>query len=43
MLFRLFKNAGAKVVLHWEEIAGHPPGYDEILAAKQWLSNLVLA
>jgi hypothetical protein len=43
MFFRLFKKAGAKVVLHCEETAGHPPGYDEILAAKQWLSNLVLA
>ena len=43
MLFRLFKKAGAKVVLHWEETAGHLLGYDEILAAKEWLSNLVLA
>jgi phospholipase/carboxylesterase len=43
MLFRLFKKAGAKVVLHWEETAGHLLGYDEILATKEWLSNLGLA
>jgi phospholipase/carboxylesterase len=42
MLFRLFKKAGSRVVLHWEETAGLP-GYDEILAAKEWLSNLALA
>jgi phospholipase/carboxylesterase/glyoxalase family protein len=40
MLFRLFKKAGAKVVLHWQKNSGHQLGYDEIPAAKEWLSNV---
>jgi phospholipase/carboxylesterase len=40
MLFRLFKKAGAKVVLHWQKNSGHQLGYDEIPAAKKWLSNV---
>jgi phospholipase/carboxylesterase len=40
MLFRLFKKAGANVVLHWEKISGHQLGYDEIPGAKEWLSNV---
>ena len=40
MLFRLFKDAGANVILHWQKNSGHELGYDEISAAKDWLSNL---
>ena len=40
MLFRLFKEARASVILHWQKNSGHELGYDEILAAKDWLSNL---
>jgi phospholipase/carboxylesterase len=40
MLFRLFKKAGANVVLHWQKNSGHQLGYDEIPAAKEWLSNV---
>jgi phospholipase/carboxylesterase len=40
MLFRLFKNARANVVLHWQKNSGHQLGYDEIPAAKEWLSNV---
>jgi phospholipase/carboxylesterase len=43
MLFRMFKKAGDRVVLHWKEISGHQLGYDEIPAAKEWLLNLVPA
>ena len=39
-LFGLFKNAGANVVLHFQENSGHELGYDEISAAKEWLSNI---
>jgi predicted esterase len=39
-LYRLYKKAGADVVLHWEENSGHELGYDEIPAAKDWLANL---
>ena len=39
-LFGLFKNAGANVVLHFQENSGHELGYDEISAAKDWLSTL---
>ena len=39
-LFGLFKNAGANVVLHFQENSGHELGYDEISATKDWLSNL---
>ena len=38
-LFDLFKKAGANVVLHFQENSGHELGYDEISAAKEWLSN----
>ena len=31
-LFGLFKNAGANVVLHFQENSGHELGYDEISA-----------
>jgi phospholipase/carboxylesterase len=40
MLFRMYKVAGAKVLLHWEENSGHELGYDEISIAKEWLANL---
>jgi phospholipase/carboxylesterase len=40
MLFRLFEEAGAKVVLHWQENAGHELGSDEISLAKEWLSSV---
>jgi phospholipase/carboxylesterase len=40
MLFRLFEEAGANVILHWQKNSGHKLGYDEISAAKDWLSNL---
>jgi phospholipase/carboxylesterase len=39
-LFDLFKKAGANVVLHFQENSGHELGYDEISAAKEWLSNI---
>ena len=39
-LFDLFKKAGANVVLHFQENSGHELGYDEISAAKDWLSTL---
>ena len=39
-LFGFFKKAGANVVLHFEENSGHELGYDEISAAKDWLSNI---
>lgn len=42
MLFRLFKKAGANVVLHWQKNSGHQLGYDEIPAAKEWLSNVTI-
>ena len=40
-LYRLYKKAGANVVLHWEENSGHELGYDEIPAAKGWLANIL--
>jgi phospholipase/carboxylesterase len=40
MLFGFFKKAGANVVLHFQQNSGHELGYDEISAAKDWLSNL---
>jgi phospholipase/carboxylesterase len=40
MLYRMYKKAGAKVLLHWEENSGHELGYDEISAAKEWLANV---
>ena len=42
MLFRLFKKAGANVVLHWQKNFGHQLGYDEVPAAKEWLSNITI-
>ena len=39
-LFGLFKKAGANVVLHFQENSGHELGYDEISAAKDWLSKI---
>jgi phospholipase/carboxylesterase len=39
-LFRMYKVAGAKVLLHWEENSGHELGYDEISIAKEWLANV---
>ena len=39
-LFGFFEKAGANVVLHFQENSGHELGYDEISAAKDWLSNL---
>jgi phospholipase/carboxylesterase len=39
-LFRLFEEAGANIVLHWQKNSGHELGYDEISAARKWLSNL---
>ena len=39
-LFRLFEEAGANIVLHWQKNSGHELGYDEISAAREWLSNL---
>src|ERR687889_1819867 len=39
-LFRLFEDAGANIVLHWQKNPGHELGYDEISAAREWLSNL---
>jgi phospholipase/carboxylesterase len=40
MLFCLFEEAGANMILHWQKNSGHELGYDEISAAKDWLSNL---
>jgi phospholipase/carboxylesterase len=40
MLFRMYKVAGAKVLLHWEENSGHELGYDETSIAKEWLENV---
>lgn len=40
MLFGLFKKAGANVVLHWQKNSGHELDYDEVSAAKEWLSNV---
>ena len=40
-LFDFFEKAGANVVLHFEENSGHELGYDEISAAKDWLSNIL--
>src|ERR687895_830041 len=39
-LFRLFEEAGANIVLHWQKNSGHELGYDEISAAREWLSKL---
>jgi predicted esterase len=42
MLFRLFKKTRANVVLHWQKNSGHQLGYDEVPAAKEWLSNILI-
>jgi phospholipase/carboxylesterase len=39
-LFGFFEKAGANVVLNLQENSSHELGYDEISAAKDWLSNL---
>jgi predicted esterase len=39
-LFSFLEKAGANVVLHFQKNSGHELGYDEISAAKDWLSNL---
>ena len=39
MLYRLYKRAGANVILHWQKNYGHELGNDEISAAKEWLAN----
>jgi phospholipase/carboxylesterase len=39
-LFGLFKKAGANTVLHFQEKSGHELGYDEISAARDWLSKI---
>jgi phospholipase/carboxylesterase len=40
MLYRLFKKGGANVFLRWQKNSGHQLGYDEISAAREWLSQL---
>jgi phospholipase/carboxylesterase len=42
MLYRMFKDGGANVLLHWQKDSGHQLGYDEISKAKEWLSQLSL-
>jgi predicted esterase len=40
MLYRLFKKGGANVFLRWQKNSGHALDYDEISAAREWLSQL---
>jgi phospholipase/carboxylesterase len=40
MLFRLFEEAGANLMLHWQKNSGHELGYDEISTAKEWLASV---
>jgi phospholipase/carboxylesterase len=40
MLYHMYKEAGAKVLLHWEENSGHELGHDEISVTKDWLLQL---
>jgi phospholipase/carboxylesterase len=40
MLSRLFEEAGANLMLHWQKNSGHELGYDEISTAKEWLASL---
>jgi phospholipase/carboxylesterase len=40
ILYRLFKKGGANVFLRWQKDSGHQLGYDEISAAREWLSQL---
>ena len=39
MLYRLYKKAGAKVILNWEENSGHELGYDEISASQRMVGK----
>jgi phospholipase/carboxylesterase len=40
MLYCIFKKAGANVSLRWQKNSGHGLGYDEISAAREWLSQI---
>jgi predicted esterase len=40
MLYHLFKKGGANVFLRWQKNSGHTLDYDEISAAREWLSQL---
>jgi phospholipase/carboxylesterase len=40
MLFHLFEEAGANLMLHWQKNSGHELGYDEISTAKEWLASV---
>jgi phospholipase/carboxylesterase len=40
MLYDLFKKAGANVSLRWQKNSGHGLGYEEISAAREWLSQI---
>src|SRR5215213_8877108 len=40
MLYLLFKKGGANVFLRWQKNSGHVLDYDEISAAREWLSQL---
>jgi phospholipase/carboxylesterase len=40
MLYHLFKKGGANVFLRWQKNSGHALDYDEISAAREWLSQL---
>lgn len=42
MLFRIFKNAQASIVLHWQKNSGHELVRDELSVAKGWLANIPL-
>ncbi|HJR49371.1 MAG TPA: alpha/beta hydrolase [Nitrososphaeraceae archaeon] len=39
MLFRIFKNAQASIVLHWQKDSGHELVRDELSVAKGWLAG----
>jgi predicted esterase len=40
MLYSIFKKAGANVSLRWQKNSGHGLGYEEISAAREWLSQI---
>lgn len=42
MLYALFKKAGAYVSLRWQKNSGHGLDYDEISAAREWLSQIAI-
>jgi phospholipase/carboxylesterase len=42
MLYGLFEKAGANVSLRWQKNSGHGLEYDEISAAREWLSQIPL-